>query len=171
MLWQLMSNRVKLADISPQPKQSGDQVASRDARAAIALGRINLGNFECLCVRLVKKDPDAEFAQAYGVKGQNQEGIDLYVRKRFKPTLRRLAMQAVSGIQQSGCCKGSSKVLKAFRTDEAGIPIKEGRCFGSRSNRRSFGHKYRKGDRAAEQAPETVVQHFTRALRYSRPFR
>lgn len=39
-------------------------------------------NFEKLCFRLVKLEADVEHCQLYGVRGQGQEGIDLYARKK-----------------------------------------------------------------------------------------
>ena len=39
-------------------------------------------DFEKLCVRLVKLEANVEHCQLYGVRGQRQEGIDLYARKK-----------------------------------------------------------------------------------------
>ena len=38
--------------------------------------------FQRLCARLAKRSGDVEFSQEYGVPGQDQEGIDIYVRLR-----------------------------------------------------------------------------------------
>src|SRR5271156_3605923 len=37
-------------------------------------------NFERLCLRLVRQDSEVEHTQLYGVRGQGQQGIDLYIR-------------------------------------------------------------------------------------------
>ena len=74
--------RIKLSDIPATP----DQVLSSPSNT-IRIQRLPLADktwedFERHCVRLTKKSPDTKHSQSYGVKGQNQEGIDLYVRKR-----------------------------------------------------------------------------------------
>jgi hypothetical protein len=38
--------------------------------------------FQRLCARLAQNSGDVEFSQEYGVPGQDQEGIDIYVRQR-----------------------------------------------------------------------------------------
>jgi len=38
--------------------------------------------FQRLCARLAQRDGDVEFTQEYGLPGQDQEGIDIYVRRR-----------------------------------------------------------------------------------------
>ncbi|HEY0101041.1 MAG TPA: NACHT domain-containing protein, partial [Pyrinomonadaceae bacterium] len=39
-------------------------------------------NFEKLCVRLARLEADVEHCQLYGVRGQDQEGIDLYAKSK-----------------------------------------------------------------------------------------
>jgi hypothetical protein len=39
-------------------------------------------NFERLCLRLADTDGDAEYCRLYGTEGQEQGGIDIYVRRR-----------------------------------------------------------------------------------------
>lgn len=76
-----MNDRVNLADIPPQPNISASSLPVSTRLQRLPLAELQWEDFERLCIRLVKKDPDTEFAQSYGVRGQNQEGIDLYVRK------------------------------------------------------------------------------------------
>jgi len=40
-------------------------------------------DFERLCLRLARLETNVEHCQLYGVKGQEQEGIDLYARKKM----------------------------------------------------------------------------------------
>jgi len=37
--------------------------------------------FQKLCARLAQRSGNVEFTQEYGLPGQNQEGIDIYVRR------------------------------------------------------------------------------------------
>jgi hypothetical protein len=39
-------------------------------------------DFERLCLRLARRDGDVEHCQLYGVRGQSQEGIDLWLSSR-----------------------------------------------------------------------------------------
>lgn len=45
-------------------------------------------DFEKLCLRLVKREPDVEHGQIYGTPGQDQEGIDLYARESISEKYR-----------------------------------------------------------------------------------
>jgi len=47
----------------------------------LPLGSLSWENFERLCFRLAHRGGDVEDARIYGVRGQAQEGIDLYVRR------------------------------------------------------------------------------------------
>ncbi len=47
----------------------------------LPLGSLTWENFERLCFRLAHRGGDVEDARIYGVRGQAQEGIDLYVRR------------------------------------------------------------------------------------------
>lgn len=47
----------------------------------LPLGSLTWENFERLCFRLAHRGGDVEEARIYGVRGQAQEGIDLYVRR------------------------------------------------------------------------------------------
>ena len=49
---------------------------------ALPFSELTWEDFERLCLRLVRLDSDIEHSQLYGVRGQNQHGIDLYARKR-----------------------------------------------------------------------------------------
>jgi len=48
----------------------------------LPLHKLPWENFEKLCVRLVKLEAEVEHCQLYGKRGQKQEGIDLYARKK-----------------------------------------------------------------------------------------
>ncbi len=47
----------------------------------LPFGSLSWENFERLCFRLAHRGGDVEDARIYGVRGQAQEGIDLYVRR------------------------------------------------------------------------------------------
>lgn len=55
-------------------------VVSRCQR--LPLESVDWDTFERLCARLAQKSDSVEFTQRYGVPGQEQEGIDIYVRRR-----------------------------------------------------------------------------------------
>jgi hypothetical protein len=78
---------------------------------------------------LVKKDPDSEFVQAYGVRGQEQEGIDLYLRKRSNGRYVAWQCKRYQDFGKADVAKAVRKFLKAFRTGEAGVPIQEADTF------------------------------------------
>ena len=120
-----MSNRVNLANISPQPSNLVTSLPIATRLQQLPLAELSWENFERLCICLVKKDPDAEFAQAYGVKGQNQEGIDLYVRKLSNQRYVVWQCKCYQAFTKADVAKAVQRFLKAFRTEEAGIPIKE----------------------------------------------
>ncbi|MGC2236180.1 MAG: NACHT domain-containing protein [Pyrinomonadaceae bacterium] len=47
----------------------------------LPFGDLTWENFERLCLRLTKLENDVEHCQLYGLKGQDQEGIDIFARK------------------------------------------------------------------------------------------
>src|ERR1017187_10504974 len=120
-----MSNRVKLADIPPQPSNLVTSLPVATRLQQLPLAELSWENFECLCVRLVKKDSDAEFALAYGVKGQNQEGIDFYVRKLSNRRYVVWQCKRYLEFKKADVAKAVQRFIKAFKTEDAGIPIKE----------------------------------------------
>jgi hypothetical protein len=48
----------------------------------LPFGKLKWQNFERLCLRLAATDGDAEYYRLYGTDGQEQGGIDIYVRRR-----------------------------------------------------------------------------------------
>lgn len=48
----------------------------------LPLNKLAWDNFQRLCARLAKRYGEVEFSQEYGIPGQDQEGIDIYVRLR-----------------------------------------------------------------------------------------
>ena len=48
----------------------------------LPFGKITWQNFERLCRRLASTDGDVEYCRLYGTEGQEQGGIDIYVRRR-----------------------------------------------------------------------------------------
>lgn len=52
------------------------------SRQELPFGALSWENFEKLCWRLVRAEADVEHCQLYGVRGQDQGGIDIYARRR-----------------------------------------------------------------------------------------
>jgi len=50
----------------------------------LPFGKITWQNFERLCRRLASTDGDVEYCRLYGTEGQEQGGIDIYVRRRSR---------------------------------------------------------------------------------------
>lgn len=48
----------------------------------LPFGELTWQNFERLCLRLATIDGDVEYCRLYGTAGQEQGGIDIYVRRR-----------------------------------------------------------------------------------------
>jgi hypothetical protein len=48
----------------------------------LPFGKLSWQNFERLCRRLAGMDGDAEYCRLYGTEGQEQGGVDIYVRRR-----------------------------------------------------------------------------------------
>jgi hypothetical protein len=48
----------------------------------LPFGELTWQNFERLCLRLASMDGDVEYCRPYGTAGQEQGGIDIYVRRR-----------------------------------------------------------------------------------------
>lgn len=44
-------------------------------------------DFEKLCLRLVRMESTVEYCQLYGVRGQDQEGIDIYARQKLQESI------------------------------------------------------------------------------------
>nr|QNO56865.1 hypothetical protein KGHFPOIM_00007 [Methanosarcinales archaeon ANME-1 ERB7] len=49
----------------------------------LPFGELTWEDFERLCLRLVRLESNVEYCQLYGVRGQKQEGIDIYARQKF----------------------------------------------------------------------------------------
>jgi hypothetical protein len=65
-----------------EPPDSSGRVPPSVITALQLLPLASLGwdNFERLCLRLAEREADVEYAGLYGVRGQNQQGIDVLVR-------------------------------------------------------------------------------------------
>lgn len=125
MLPVVMSNRVNLADIPARPEKVVTSLPVSTRLQRLPLGELTWENFERLCVRLVSKDADAEFAQAYGVRGQNQEGIDLYVRKRSNGLYTVWQCKRYEKFDKADVGEAVQRFIKALKSKEAAIQIRE----------------------------------------------
>jgi hypothetical protein len=65
-----------------EPPDSSGRVPPSVITALQLLPLASLGwdDFERLCLRLAEREADVEYAGLYGVRGQNQQGIDVLVR-------------------------------------------------------------------------------------------
>lgn len=91
----------------------------------LPLDKLPWESFERLCVRLAKTNPDAEHTQAYGIRGQSQEGIDLYLRKRSNGRYEVWQCKRYQTFDKSNLRTAANAFLKAFSSKQAGIPIQE----------------------------------------------
>ena len=73
-----------------------------------------------------QKGPDTEQAQSYGLRGQNKEGIDFYVRKKSDGRYVAWQCKRYQEFGKTDVQKAVRRFLKEFRTGEAGIPIRDG---------------------------------------------
>ena len=83
---QTMATRLPLDQIPSRPTKAFPTPPVQTRLQVLPLHELEWENFERLCVRLAREDPDADHAQSYGVPGQAQFGIDLYVRRKSRPT-------------------------------------------------------------------------------------
>jgi hypothetical protein len=120
-----MNTRIDLGNLPVLPSVAvvNPPVSSRLQR--LPLAELSWENFERLCVRLAKKDPDTDHAQSYGVPGQNQDGIDLYIRRRSNGRYTVWQCKRYQVYTKGDVLKAVRRFIKAFKTGEAGIPIQE----------------------------------------------
>src|SRR5258708_27609576 len=66
-----------------EPPDSVEVAPPVDPRAQeLPFGALTWKNFERLCLRLASLDGDVEYSRLYGTAGQEQGGIDIYVRRK-----------------------------------------------------------------------------------------
>jgi len=65
-------------NIPPPPGQTRTQL--------LPLHSLSWENFERLCCRLAARSGDVADCRRYGISGQNQQGIDLYIRHSSRPS-------------------------------------------------------------------------------------
>ena len=58
------------------PVETSVPIPVQTREQQLPLGELSWQSFEKLCVRLAKRYSDVDRCQAYGLIGQNQEGID-----------------------------------------------------------------------------------------------
>ena len=63
------------------PPESHVSPPVRTRPQALPLNELPWDSFQSLCVRLAQRCDNTEHVQAYGIPGQDQEGIDIYVRR------------------------------------------------------------------------------------------
>ena len=69
-------------------------------------------HFEQLCLRLVEEHADAEYCQLYGVRGQDQEGIDLFARNKSNGKYAVYQCKRLDKLRASDISKATTRFLK-----------------------------------------------------------
>jgi len=64
------------------PPETAVRLPVRPRLQTLPLNELSWDLFQRLCARLAQRSGDIEFTQEYGIPGQDQEGIDVYVRRR-----------------------------------------------------------------------------------------
>jgi hypothetical protein len=64
------------------PPETAFRLPIRPRLQVLPLNELPWELFQRLCARLAQRSGDVEFSQEYGIPGQDQEGIDVYVRLR-----------------------------------------------------------------------------------------
>jgi hypothetical protein len=119
-----MSTRIKLTDIPTRPNRTCDKPLRTTRPKRLPLADLPWEDFELLCTRIARAGSDNEFVHSYGLRGQSQEGIDLYIRN----TAGRYTVWQCKRHQNFKSTNLTSAVrdfVKAIRSGTAGIPIKE----------------------------------------------
>ncbi len=66
---------------TPPLSQVNPPVETR--KQELPFGELSWEDFERLCLRMARLEANVEHCQLYGIRGQKQEGIDIYARKKF----------------------------------------------------------------------------------------
>lgn len=120
-----MSERISLEHFPPKPDVLCIEPPVAHHIHLLPLDKLSWESLERLCVRLAKTNPDTEHAQAYGIRGQVQEGIDLYLRKRSNGRYEVWQCKRYQTFDKSKLRAAATAFLKAFSSKKAGIPIQE----------------------------------------------
>ena len=118
-----MKARISLADFPPKPSAVCAEPPVAHHIHLLPLDKLPWEDLERLCVRLAKTDADAEHAQAYGIRGQSQEGIDLYVRRRSNGRYVVWQCKRYRTFEKKNVREAVIAFLKSFKSKEAGIPV------------------------------------------------
>jgi hypothetical protein len=120
-----MNERISLDTFPPKPDVLCVEPPVAHHIHLLPLDKLSWESLERLCVRLAKTNPDAEHAQAYGIRGQSQEGIDLYLRQRSNGRYEVWQCKRYQTFDKSNLRAAASAFLKAFSSKRAGIPIQD----------------------------------------------
>ena len=103
-------------------------------------------NFERLCLRYIRLQGSVEFCQAYGLKGQDQEGIDFYARLNQPVRFAVYQCKRIEELERR--CRSLSGSVNGPETDPYTYTIlltsNESRTRAARSNERKCGGLSRK---------------------------
>jgi hypothetical protein len=94
----------------------------------LPFGELAWEDFERLCLRLVRLEANVEHCQLYGVRGQRQEGIDFYARKKIGEKYRVYQCKHVDDFGPTKIKDAVSKFLEgewASKTDTFVLCTKE----------------------------------------------
>ena len=87
----------------------------------LPIGQLTWENFERLCVRIAELEADVEYCRQYGVRGQDQEGIDLFAWERARNSYTVYQCKRVNGLWACGYaqCRGQLSCWQLGRESEA----------------------------------------------------
>src|SRR4051794_25057798 len=83
-----------------------------------------MGGFERLCVRLAREDPDAEHAQSFGIRGQAQAGIDVYIRRKSRLSYIVWQCKRYQRFSAKNIRNAVDKFLNDAQSEPVGSPLK-----------------------------------------------
>jgi hypothetical protein len=120
-----MNVKISLADFPQNPTMFCPDPPNAHHIHQLPLDQLPWDSFERLCVRLAKTNSDAEHTQAFGIRGQAQEGIDLYLRNRSNGRYVVWQCKRHKSFDKSKLKAAVRTFLQAFKSKEAGIPIRD----------------------------------------------
>lgn len=94
------------------PPSSSIQPPVETRKQELPFGELTWEDFEKLCLRLARLEANVEHCQLYGVRGQGQEGIDIYARQRLAKKYRVYQCKRVKDFGRSDIKSAVSKFLQ-----------------------------------------------------------
>lgn len=111
------------------PPRSRVEPPIRTRLQELPFGELTWEDFERLCLRLARLEANVEHCQLYGVRGQEQEGIDLYARHKFSEKYTVFQCKRVNDFGPAKIQEAVSKFLEGTwvsKTETFVLCTKEG---------------------------------------------